>query len=303
MPPVGSPIPSPKNEQPLLLWLVKVLDPMKRTRVKQVLQHARVLVNGTIVTRHDHPVGPQDALALMPEGTLPPPEWTASPDQPPGRVSKAPFPVLYSDLDLLVVDKPSGLLSVANGAFKNNTAFSKLFDWLNTQKAGRPFVVHRLDRETSGLMVFARTADARDALQHNWEEVRKTYLAICEGCPPSPEGEIETLVEEGKDLKVRVVRDPGPDARRSLTTYKVLSRHGNHSLLELGLLTGRKHQIRVHLAHIGCPVAGDGQYGATTDLCGRIALHSWRISFPHPVTGQLIEMESPLPDDLKRALA
>lgn len=299
MQPAAQTIQSPRAEEPLLLWLVKVLAPMKRTRVKQLLQHGRVLVNGTIVTRHDHPVTPADTLSMLREGVLPPTEFIA---QAAGKIAKPPFPVLYSDDHLLVVEKPSGLLSVANGPHKTNTAFAKLFDWLNTQKAGRPHVVHRLDRETSGLMLFARTREVADTLQANWDTVRKTYLAICEGCPRPPEGVVDNLIEEGRDLKVRVVDRPGPEARRSITTYKVLSRHQQFSLVELGLETGRKHQIRVHLAHLGCPVTGDGLYGALLNPCGRIALHACTLDFPHPMTGKPLHLESALPDALKKLL-
>lgn len=299
MPPANHTIKSPPGEEPLLLWLVKALAPMKRTRIKQLLQHGRVMVNGAIVTRHDHPVGPGDAISHLPEGVLPPTEFMAKAG---GKIAQAPFPIVFSDLHLLVVDKPSGLLSVANGPHKTNTAFAKLFDWLNTQKAGRPHVVHRLDRETSGLMIFARTHEVAEALQQQWESVQKTYLAVCEGAPRPPQGVVDNLIEEGRDLKVRVVERPGPEVRRAITHYRVVERKGPNSLVEVGLETGRKHQIRVHMAHLGAPVAGDSLYGAVTDPCGRIALHSWRLAFPHPVTGEKLELESPLPEALKKIM-
>jgi len=297
MPSALQTVKSPPAEEPLLLWLVKALAPMKRTRVKQLLQHGRVLVNGAIVTRHDHPVAPSDTLAMLPEGALPPTEFLA---QAAGKTAKPPFHIVFSDDHLLVVEKPSGLLSVANGPHKTNTMFAKLLEWLDTQKAGRPHVVHRLDRETSGLMVFARTRQIADDLQENWDTVKKTYLAICEGHPRPAQGTVDNLIEEGRDLKVRVVDRPGPEVRRSITTYRTLSTHGNLSLVELGLETGRKHQIRVHLAHLGCPVTGDELYGATLNPCGRIALHACRLEFPHPATGRVLSFESPLPDPMRK---
>ena len=299
MPPALQTIPSPPAEEPLLLWLVKALAPMKRTRVKQLLQHGRVMVNGAIVTRHDHPVAASDTLAMLPEGALPPTEFLA---QAAGKTAKPPFPIVFSDDHLLVVEKPSGLLSVANGPHKTNTMFAKLLEWLDTQKAGRPHVVHRLDRETSGLMLFGRTRQIADSLQENWDSVRKTYLAICQGHSRPSQGTVDNLIEEGRDLKVRVVDRPGPEARRSITTYRTVSTHGNLSLVELGLETGRKHQIRVHMAHLGCPVAGDDLYGATLNPCGRIALHACRLEFRHPATGQVLSFESPLPDPMRKVL-
>ncbi|MDB5312415.1 MAG: rluD 1 [Gemmataceae bacterium] len=289
MPPSGPDraLPPPTAEGPLLDWLLDVLRPMNRTRVKQLLQHGSVSVNGTPVTRHDHPLKPGDRVAIMRGGRAA------------GDLGRAGVAIVYEDDAVIVIDKPTGLLTVATEAEKSDTAFARLNAHLATRKAGRPFVVHRLDRDTSGLLLFARTPAARDRLQDNWEAVTKTYLAVVEGAPRPAEGMIDNFLTEGRDLRVRAT-PPGGEAKRAVTRYRVVTTLGPYSLVEVGLETGRKHQIRVHLAGLGCPVIGDEVYRAATNPSRRLGLHAWRLGFDHPVTGRRVELESPLPEVLRR---
>jgi 23S rRNA pseudouridine1911/1915/1917 synthase len=273
---------SPATEAALLDWLLGALAPMNRTRVKQLLRSGRVTVNGASVTRHDHPLRPGDRVSIA--DTAPAPTAGGS------GVS-----ILYEDAHLLVIDKPSGLLTVATESEKTDTAFVRLSAHLAARTAGRPFVVHRLDRDTSGLLLFARTGEVRDELQANWEGVKKTYLALVEGTPYPAEGVIDNFLTEGRDLRVRASRHPGPDAKRAVSRYRVRETRGGHSLVEVELETGRKHQIRVHLAGLGCPVAGDKMYGAATNPARRLCLHAWRLAFEHPITGMGLEVEAPPP--------
>ncbi|MBN9521175.1 RluA family pseudouridine synthase [bacterium] len=276
----------PTAPGPLLPWLLVVLAPMNRTRVKQLLQHGRVLVNGRPVTRHDLPLTPADRVAIAAEGS------TARPGAPPS------LEVRYEDDVLVVVNKPAGLLSVATDAEKEDTAFTRLAALL---RSGRPFVVHRLDRGTSGLLVFARSPQVRDRLQANWAAVSKTYLAVTDGAPRPPDGTIDNHLLEGDNLRVRPAAADAPGAKRAVSHYRALGAHGRHALVAVDILTGRKHQIRVHLAGLGCPVAGDRDYGAKTDPVGRVCLHAWRLAFDHPVEGHRVELEAPAPADLWRA--
>jgi 23S rRNA pseudouridine1911/1915/1917 synthase len=257
---------------------------MKRTRVKQLLQHGRVSVNGDRVTRHDHLVKPGDVVAIARLGDLP---------------MMPRLTTVYEDDVLLAIDKPSGLLTVATEREKQDTAFARLSAELHARNAGRPYVVHRLDRGTSGLLLFARTPAVRDRLQASWGAAEKTYLAIVEGTPRPAAGAIENDLLEGKSLRVRVVR-PGGAARHAVSRYRVLAAHGEYSLVEVKLETGRKHQIRVHLSHLGCPVAGDSDYGAKTDPIRRLALHAWKLACDHPVSGVRMELEATAPEFLLR---
>jgi 23S rRNA pseudouridine1911/1915/1917 synthase len=206
------------------------------------------------------------------------------------------IPILFDDGAIVAIDKPSGLLTVATDAEKDDTAFVRLTAHLKA----RPFVVHRLDRGTSGLLLFARSAAVRDVLQAGWDAVEKTYLAIVQGSPPAQRGTVENHLTEGANLRVKASATPGPDARRAVSHYRVLARRGDCSLVEVTIETGRKHQIRVHLAGLGCPVVGDADYGATADPARRLGLHATRLVFPHPVDGRRVELHSPLPLELSR---
>ena len=280
-------LPPPTSEAPLLDWLLAALAPANRTRVKQLLRSGRVRVNGTPATRHDHPLRPGDRVSV-------------ARDAPAAR--PAGIAVVYEDDALVAIDKPAGLLAVATEAEKTDTAFARLRARLAARRAGRPFVVHRLDRETSGLLLFARSPGVRDRLQADWGGVAKTYLAVVEGAPDPAAGVVENFLAEGRDLRVRAGRRGGGDARRAVTRYRVVAARGRYALVEVGLGTGRRHQVRVHLAGLGCPVAGDAAYGARTDPAGRLGLHAWRLAFDHPVTGRRVELESPLPEVLRRVV-
>lgn len=278
----------PPVSGPLLPWLLATLAPTNRTRVKQLLQHGRVLVNGRPVTRHDHPLSPSDRITIAAEGAAP-------------RGGSPPLAVCYEDDALVVIDKPAGLLSVATEVEKDDTAFTRLAALLERRKAGRPFVVHRLDRGTSGLLLFAKSARVRDQLQAGWEDVSKTYLAVTEGVPRPAEGTIENLLLEGGNLRVRPTAADAPGAKRAASRYRVLGVHEGRALVAVELLTGRKHQIRVHLAGLGCPVTGDRDYGARSDPVGRVCLHAWQLAFEHPIEGRRLEVEATVPPELWRA--
>jgi 23S rRNA pseudouridine1911/1915/1917 synthase len=286
-PDAGRDLPPPTADAELLNWLLATLAPMNRTRVKQLLRSGRVAVNGTPTTRHDHPLKPGDRVTILREGAAADP---------------ARLPVVFEDASLVVIDKPPGLLAVATDSEKLDTAFVRLRADLEARRAGRPFVVHRLDRETSGLLLFAKSPGVRDRLQANWDAVTKTYLAVVEGAPAPDAGVVENYLTEGRDLRVRAGTRPGRDAKRAVSRYRVDVTRGRYSLVEVVIETGRKHQIRVHLAGLGCPVIGDTVYGARADPAGRLGLHAWRLGLAHPVTGERVELESPLPARLRRVV-
>jgi 23S rRNA pseudouridine1911/1915/1917 synthase len=284
----GHALKPPAADALLLEWLLIALAPMNRTRVKQLLRSGRVTVNGASATRHDHPLRAGDAVFV-------------ARDAPPPAAQDVR--IVYEDSALIVLDKPAGLLTVATEKEKLDTAFVRLNEHLAARAAGRAFVVHRLDRETSGLLLFARDADTRDALQADWDSVEKTYLAVIEGAPRIAEGRIENFLIEGRDLRVRASARPGPDAKRAVSAYRVLASRDGYSLVEVRIETGRKHQIRVHMAGLGCPLAGDRAYGARTDPARRVCLHATKLAFDHPNTGARVEVESELPSELARLVS
>ena len=252
-----------------------------RRSLKQWLAGSRVRVNGAVVTRGDAEITAGDRVKL------------AAPAQAP---CPAPLRLVHEDDDILVVDKPSGLLTIATERERERTAYRLLRDWVAGRgaRAARLFVVHRLDRETSGLIVFAKSAAAKQHLQAQFaaRTAERVYVALAEGVVRRDEGSLTQHLVEDRALRVRIAERGG--GRETITRYRVLERRRAATLLELRLVTGRRAQIRAQLAAAGHPIAGDAQYGSRTDPVGRLALHATRLAFMHPRGGRA-SFESPPP--------
>jgi 23S rRNA pseudouridine1911/1915/1917 synthase len=219
----------------------------------------------------------------------------------PGPLAGSGIAVVFEDASLVVVEKPEGLLSIATPKERNETAYRYLTAHVRraNRRGARVWIVHRLDRETSGLMVFAKTAEAKHALQTGWAEVEKRYQAVVEGSLPSDSGTLDSHLDENDPG--RVFSAPRSEStRHALTLYRVLAHGGGRSLVELVPKTGRRHQLRVQLADEGCPIVGDTKYGARSDPAGRLALHACGLAFPHPETGERLSFESRLPRELAK---
>jgi 23S rRNA pseudouridine1911/1915/1917 synthase len=205
--------------------------------------------------------------------------------------------ILYEDRDLLVVDKPAGLLTVATDREKERTAYFALTDYVRkgvAKSRNRIFIVHRLDRDTSGVLVFAKTAEAKIGLQGRWDETQKRYLAIVHGPCAKRAETITTYLAENRTHGVYSTTDPAK-GKWAQTAYTVLKETKGFALLDVALLTGRKHQIRVHLADRGHPVVGDTRYGRANRVHRHLALHARSLSFRHPVTGDEFTFEATAP--------
>ena len=205
--------------------------------------------------------------------------------------------LLYEDADILVVDKPPGLLTIGTDKDKSHTAYFILTDYVRkgcARSRNRVFIVHRLDRETSGVLVFAKSEEAKLRLQGQWQETEKKYLAVVHGrCQKSAET-ITTYLAENSAHMVYSTSD-ATKGKLAHTAYKVLKQTKSFALLEVNLLTGRKNQIRVHLAGIGHPIVGDRKYGSTNDSFGDLALHAREITFTHPFSGQRLTFAAKVP--------
>jgi 23S rRNA pseudouridine1911/1915/1917 synthase len=253
-------------------------------RLKVWLEAGRVRVNGVVVRRGDAAVEPRDRIELgaPPPAPLPP-----------------PLSLVHEDADLLVVDKPAGLLTIADANERERTAYRMLRDWLDVRAAGRVFVVHRLDRETSGLLVFARTGAAKRALQAQFRArtPERVYVARVEGAVREAEGTLTSRLVEDRSLRVRSVRPEGR-SREAITRYRVLERGPDDTLLELALVTGRRGQIRAQLAALGHPIVGDRAHGSRRDPLRRLGLHATRLAFVRPGGGRVV-FESPPPREFR----
>ena len=210
----------------------------------------------------------------------------------------APLRLVHEDDDLLVADKPAGLLTIATERERERTAYKMLMDYV---AGARIFIVHRLDRETSGLVVFARSWGAKRRLQAQFEArtVERVYRALVEGTVRAAEGTLSGRLAEGPSLRVGPARR-GREGKEAITRYRVLERHRATTLLELSLVTGRRGQIRAQLAAAGHPIVGDRTYGSRLDPLGRVCLHATRLALAHPRGGR-VAFESPMPRAFRRA--
>jgi tRNA pseudouridine32 synthase/23S rRNA pseudouridine746 synthase/23S rRNA pseudouridine1911/1915/1917 synthase len=224
--------------------------------------------------------------------------------RPPKKYQPKGLSILYEDRDILVVDKVSGLLTVSNEKERDRTAYFLLNDYVrkgNQKSRQRVFIVHRLDRDTSGVLVFARNEKAKRCLQEEWQGVKKTYYALVHGTLPEKEGVLSSYLAENSIHKVYSVSDP-KKGKLARTRYKVLRESPKYSLLEIDLLTGRKNQIRVQLADIGCPVAGDKKYGKKKGI-KRLTLHAAAITIAHPYSKKKMTFKTKVPAYFKSLMA
>jgi 23S rRNA pseudouridine1911/1915/1917 synthase len=267
--------------QRLIDRLQSLYPDASRRSLRQWLAGSRVRVNGAIVLRGDVELDPGDRVELT----------SAAPPECP-----APLRLVHEDDHILVIDKPPGLLTIATDRERERTAYRLLRDWIRQRGARdeRLFVVHRLDRETSGLMVFAKSVATKEHLQAQFavRTAERHYVALAEGVMRQTEGSFVSRLVEDRALRVRIAERGG--GKEAITRYLVLERRRAATLVELRLVTGRRAQIRAQLAEAGHPIVGDARYGSRTDPIGRLALHATRLAFVHPRGGR-VTFESPVP--------
>lgn len=282
-----------KSDSPLLEYLITALPHKSRNRLKAVLKSHQVLIDGQPVTQFDHPVKKGQQLEV---------QWQRS-AQP---VPMQGLAVVHEDQDIIVVNKPAGLLTVATDKEKRRTAYAILSSYVKAQDPGNKiFIVHRLDRETSGLLLFARNERIKHLIQQSWEKTisKRTYVAVVEGEIPRDEGTVTSWLTESKALKVYSSQNP-QHGQKAVTHYRKLRSNTTYTLVQLNLDTGRKHQIRVHMQDLGHPVVGDTKYGSSGEKpINRLALHAQVLAFTHPGTKELCSFETPVPPVFMKLLA
>lgn len=277
-------------EHPTLLlpFLLTVLTDKSRNNVKSLLTRKLIAVDGRPTSQFDTPLAPGQVVSVL--------------DTPGPRSGALPFPLLYEDEHLIVVNKPAKLLSVANEKEKTRTAYHAVTDYVKSQHVdNRIYVLHRLDRDTSGVLLFARDPETKALFQSRWNEIvlRRGYQAVVEGRPPRDRDTIRSFLVETK-THLSFSGQPGPGAREAITNYEVTRTGNGYALLDISIDTGRKNQIRVHMKELGCPIAGDKQYGAQTNPIGRLCLHAHELRLRHPATGEELTFTAKMPRDFNR---
>jgi len=269
---------------PLLPLLAAHFATWSKNTLRERLRLGCIDVNGVPAMRHDQQLAVGDVVEIR-----------AKADARAPRRGAGALVVLFADDDLFAIDKPAGLLSVSTDDETARTALALAREHLG----GAPvWPAHRLDRETSGVLLLTRSREANERVQARWNEARKTYVAVVEGEPERQAATIDLPLREDAGLRVRA--GAHPDARPATTRYRTIEARRGRALLEVEIETGRKHQIRVHLAAIGHPVVGDDRYGTRGP---RLLLHAARLELPHPRDGRSITIEAPVPPVFRVATA
>ena len=269
---------------PLLEFLISVMPQRKRTAIKSLLAHNQVAVNGTPEKQFDTQLRPGQEVKVNLSREF-------------KVFYNRRLKIVYEDDDIIVVNKGYGLLSMGNDKVKEGTAYTILRDYLKWQDPrNKLFIVHRLDRDTSGLMVFAKSIEAKENLQHNWNNMvlSRKYLAVVEGRPDPAEGIVKSYLAENSRYEVYSTDNPD-EGQLAITRYRTLKSRNGYSLMEVELDTGRKNQIRVHMKDLGHPITGDRRYGAGSSPIHRMALHAQTLRFVHPITRKDMNFTTPTP--------
>lgn len=273
----------------LLDFLFTCLPQARRTTVKDYLKYGQVMLRGQVTTRFDDEVAAGDEVKVNTTRQF--------------QVFNHPrMKLVYEDDDIIVIDKGYGLLSMGNDKIREGTAYSILRDYLKRKDPrNKLFIVHRLDQATSGLMMFAKNVQAKETMQHNWNNMvlERQYVAIVEGTLEPEEGEIRSYLAENSAHEVYSTRNPD-EGQLAVTYYRTVRSRKPYSMVELSLATGRKNQIRVHMKDAGHPIAGDKRYGAKTSPLHRLCLHARTLRFVHPVTRRDMKFTSALPAGFSR---
>ncbi|HEY5592602.1 MAG TPA: RluA family pseudouridine synthase [Paludibacter sp.] len=271
----------------LMTFLLSKMGGMSRSSVKSLLAHRQVAVNEIIVTQFNHLLKINDKIVInSARGNV--------------ELTHPKLRIIFEDAYIIIVEKKEGLLTVSTGDNDETTAFSILRNHVKKSSPNnRIYTVHRLDRETSGILMFAKTREIQLALQEHWHQVvtRRVYVALVEGTVEKEEDTIVTwLTENEKSLKISSSESDN-GGQQAVTHYRRIKSNDKYSLLEIELETGRKNQIRVHMEGIGHPIVGDKKYGAGISPIGRLGLHARVLAFYHPMTLEIVSFETPVPRD------
>jgi len=272
-----------QTETSLLPFLRECFPAKSRNHVKGLLTRGQIHIDGKQETHYAKVLLPGQVVEVL--STAPEADFEIG------------FPIIFEDDDILVIDKPQGMLSISTDKERERTAYHIITDYVKFKNdAARIFIVHRLDRDTSGIMLFAKNEQMKQKLQENWESLvsYRGYVAVVEGMLEKPEGQIVSWLKQTRTLVVYSSKLSG-DGKKAVTNYKTITSGGAYSLLQISLETGRKNQIRVHMKEMGHPIAGDKKYGAAANPLNRLALHANCLALTNPISGESMRFESDIP--------
>ena len=273
------------KECELLEFLLETFKNQSRNSVKSLLSSHRVSVDGAPTSQFNFKLYPEDTVIIS--------------NAPIRRKTRSNLPIIYEDDDIIVINKPSGLLSIASDNEKSSTAYRMLSDYVQQKdKHNRIFVVHRLDEDTSGVLMVAKNVKIQQALQNNWNDIvkKRGYYAIVEGEMEKRSDTIKSYLKKNSQNLMYSSKKTG-DGQLAITHYKVIKSNGTYSLLDVNIDTGRKNQIRVHLGEKGHYIIGDDKYGKPANPIKRLGLHAYELDLIHPFTGKLMKFTSPMPKE------
>ncbi len=274
------------NDCELMTFLIENLKGKSRNNIKSLLLHRQISINGRPVSQYNH---------IVKEGQ----EVVVNFDKQRVDNNVNGFEILFEDEDIIVITKPVGLLSIATDKEKERTAYNILKDHVKGQdEKNKIFIVHRLDKGTSGVMVFAKNPKAQHVLQTEWKKrvQERTYVAVVEGRVKDDSDTIVSYLKENKAYVTYSVSENDKEGKKAVTHYKVLKRNKKYSLVELKLGTGRKNQIRCHMKELGYSIVGDKKYGAQTNPINRLGLHALSLIFKHPITDKIMRFDTRIPN-------
>jgi 23S rRNA pseudouridine1911/1915/1917 synthase len=275
-----------EKESYLLEYLLLVLNNKSRKNIKSLLTRGNILVDGKVITQYNHKLFKGQKIKIQSK------IYTKS--------NKEVLDIIYEDRELIVINKPSGLLSISTEDEKERTAYHMVMDYVKRNNPrNKVFVVHRLDRDTSGILLISKNQTLKHILQDKWDNIvlKRSYIAIVEG-KPEETGTIKTWLRETKSLMVYSSNKKG-DGKEAITHYKTIKSNEKYSMLDIKIDTGRKNQIRVHMNDIGHSVIGDKKYGAKTNPIKRLGLHAHILEFIHPITKKTMRFESQIPPEFE----
>lgn len=276
------------EECELLDFLFQKFPNLSRNAVKSILSGHYVSVDGAPVTQFNLKLAKDDVVIVSKQ-----------------RITKKlrkDLPIIFENDEIIVINKPSGLLSVASDIEKGRTAYRMVNDYVQQKdKHNRIFVIHRLDEDTSGVLMFAKNPKIRDIMQKEWNDIvlARGYYAVVEGRMEKPQDKFIDYLKENS-LNLMYVSNNRSNGKKCITSYKVMKSNKNYSLLDVDIETGRKNQIRVQLGHRGHYVVGDDKYGEPSNPLNRLGLHAYKLKLIHPVTKKLLEFVAPIPQEFEK---